>query len=346
MEKTRVQTGRVRVLRNVVLWSTFAVAAIYALGTYSSKMVDGMLAPDEVIAPRTPSEADVLLSTSIRQLESLESLSADVEFESEFFGEKYYGRGRYAQAALPRSFAARRSPFEATRFLLQANLSSSSVEDAKKKARGEGNFLTVVCDCDARAWWRYTSVEGVKTLYRIDIDDLRARLMQLDSDDMEKLRQNGVPNLNCGLDGLPGLGGLAGLLKRVDAYYDLDPEYEKIKSPKGDDLLKITGRVKQKFWDHAKTTLQVAEFEPYLLENIPTNVEIYFGSSRVFPYRIRFYSAYETEGGVKTHEVFAASYEPNSQTITPDDFRFDQPQSTFEHAEGAYIEKLIPGVKL
>lgn len=330
-----------------VLWLSFLLACFWQARSYSARLLeDAFSTKNDAVSD--VSEAELLLHTSVQKLLNQEALSADVEFEAFFFGEKYFGRGRYAEASAPRSSASgRRNPFERTRFLLKATLSSSNVEEAKQKQNnGEENFITIVCDCNSLSWWSYSSIEDEKKLKRINIEELWNRFQRLDPDELEVLKNNGVSDLNCGMNALPGLGGLPGVLKRVDAYYDFTAPVEKIEQESGNVLYKITGKAKDRLWNEAKKSLEVDELEPFLAENIPAYVDVYFGSEQVFPYRIEFYSLNVDGKDALRKNVFCVSYTPNDDPVRPEDFNYDQPQSTFEHMEIPYLEKLIPGVRL
>ncbi|MBR4835112.1 MAG: hypothetical protein IKU86_12395, partial [Thermoguttaceae bacterium] len=56
----------------------------------------------------TASEAERLLRDSIARLEGLRSFSADLNFEARFFGELYFGRGRYEETTEPTTGGAAR----------------------------------------------------------------------------------------------------------------------------------------------------------------------------------------------------------------------------------------------
>lgn len=333
-------------IRVVAMWF-LALSIIYAIITFwSDQTVDAALSEDsELESSGETSEAVLLLNTSIFRLERAKSLSADIEFRSQFFGEEYWGRGRYKESSTSRVFGSTRRPFEKTRFLLDATLTSTSVEDAVQQQGTEENFLTIVCDVAAHSWWRYMSIGGKKSLKRIDFDSLWDKFQQLDDKELETLRSRGVPTLNCGLNSLPGLGGLAGALRRASASFDFEPDVELVKE-RGREFYKITGKARQGVYDDAKKTLGVDLLETYVLENFPTNVAIYFDTKEAFPYRIEYYSLIGEGKDQKRNNIFRADYTPNSEAVNAEDFNYVQPQSIFESVEGNYIEEIIPNVSL
>ncbi|MBR4751858.1 MAG: hypothetical protein IK077_08865 [Thermoguttaceae bacterium] len=344
MTNARNSTGTWTFVGKGALWAFFAVVACWQARSFSEYIVDSAFESDSSWNGR--SETELLFDASVEKLESLNSLSADVEFESSCFGVKYFGRGKYKELSLGRARgASRRTPFETKRFLLNATLSSSDVEEATQSSGPDDNFLTIVCDCEALSWWRYSSVEGEKSLERINIEELWNRFGQLDDEELETLRANGVSDLNCGLNALPGLGGLLGLLRRARANYEFEPTPEAVETRQGDKLFKVVGKARTIFWEEARRSIGLLELEPAELEYMPSNVEIYFDAKWAFPCKFSFYSLVENGGKSVRNDVFTVSYLPNTERVSPEDFKYAQPQSTYRHAEIDYLTELIPGAR-
>lgn len=298
----------------------------------SSRFVDAGFSNDiDDNETREPSESILLLNTAILRLERLESISADVEFQSSFFGESYLGRGKYKEATL----AGSRRPFEKTRFLLDVELVPQKNEDALRAGSAEEDFMTIVCDCDAHAWWSYRNVNGVKTLKRISTEELWDHFQKLNDEDRAKLSDCGVTSLNCGLNSMPGLGGLAGNLRQVSASYDFSPEVKS--DDRFPEALKVTGVAREDAYEG---------MEPFILENVPAEVAVYFDPKDTFPFRFEYYSVI-TEGKNSVKRlIFSVDYNRNDEPVSENGFQYNQPQSTYIHAEVEYLENLIPDVRL
>ncbi|MBP3531713.1 MAG: hypothetical protein J6K25_11120 [Thermoguttaceae bacterium] len=293
----------------------------------------------ERVAPASPSER--LLREAIARLEGLRSVSADLDFEARLFGERYFGRGRYEEtseaSASSGESAARRSTLENVRYRLRASVARGSAKEARDD--GEENVLEIVCDCDRQALWTYTSLEGAKSLTRIDVAELSNGLASLSPEELAAVGVEGP----CAMNGLPGLGGLAGTLRRLTTVYRFEPRIERAEPFKGAEVVKITGRAREAFWKTSKQRLGVDKFEPYLNENLPGNVEIYFGVDWPFPYKIVYFSLAENEEKTR-NDIFTVEYSTvvrNDATIRPENFNYNQPQSTFERVTSKYVEGLI-----
>jgi hypothetical protein len=149
------------------------------------------------------------------------------------------------------------------------------------------------------------------------------------------------------MNGWPGLGGLSGTLRRLSSVYRFEPRIERAPEFKGAEVVKITGRARGDFWNAARRRLGVERFEPYLNENLPGNVEIYFGAEWPFPYKIVYFSLAEDEEKTR-NDIFTVEYSTvvrNDATIRPENFNYNQPQITFERVTSKYIESLIPETK-
>ncbi|MBQ7110756.1 MAG: hypothetical protein IJO06_06010 [Thermoguttaceae bacterium] len=287
----------------------------------------------------SPSPSERLLREAIVRLEGLRSASADLDFEARLFGERYFGRGRYEETSEASSAAdaSRRSALENVRYRLRASIARGSAKEARDD--GEENVLEIVCDCDRQALWTYSSVEGTKTLTRIDVAELSNGLASLSPGELAAVGVEGP----CAMNGLPGLGGLAGTLRRLSAVYRFEPRVEKAPPFKGTEVVKITGRARRAFWDASKRSLGVDKLEPYLSENLPGNVEIYLGADWPFPYKIVYFSLAENEEKTR-NDVFTVEYSSvvrNDATIRPENFNYNQPQITFERVTSKYVESLI-----
>lgn len=320
------------------VWGWACMVAFFLALAYveSERFVEAELADRDVEAVRESSQSVLMLNTAIQRLERMRSLSADVEFQASFFGEKYYGRGEYKEATFGRSFGSVRRPFDRTRFLLDAKLTSANVEDALRKEDVEENFMTIVCDCAAHAWWSYLSIDGTKTLKRINTEELWDTIQKLKDEDRAKLLECGIATLNCGLNSMPGLGGLAGILRRASVAYAFAPDVELIEGEERD-LYKIVGK------------MQLEEFSnlaDFVAENAPSEVAIYFDSKDAFPCRIEYYSTVGEGKNAERSLIFSVDYKQNNEPVREEDFNYNQPQSTFEHAEIDYLEELIPDLRL
>ena len=316
--------------------STARAASVSRVETFALEEATG---GNGVAASDSPAER--LLRESIVRLEGLRSLSADLNFEAHFFGERYFGRGRYEEtseaSAASGGGASRRSSLENVRFRLRASIAPGSA----KAARGDGaeNVLEVVCDCDRQALWTYSSLEGAKSLSRVDVAELSSALASFREDELAAVGLEGP----CAMNGLPGLGGLTGTLRRLATVYRFEPEAAKAPSFKGTEVVKITGRARKPFWETAKRRLEVDAFEPYLNENLPGNVEIYFGVDWPFPYKIVYFSLADDEEKTR-NDIFTVEYSAvtrNDATIRPENFNYNQPQITFERVTSKYVESLI-----
>lgn len=340
------------------LWGGFAVSALCAASfsfertwnevagareatTSGTSVEAGAFDAAASFEPSDPnaSPAERLLRESIVRLEGLRSFSADLDFEARFFGERYFGRGRYEETSeATGGSAARRSTLENARYRLRASIARGNARDD-----GEENVQEIVCDCDRQALWKYTSLEGAKSLTRVDVAELSNGLASLS---VEELAAVGVEG-PCAMNGLPGLGGLAGTLRRLSAVYRFEPRIERAPTFKGTEVVKITGRARGKFWETSKRRLGVDRFEPYLNENLPGNVEIYLGADWPFPYKIVYFSLAENEEKTR-NDIFTVEYSTvvrNDATIRPENFNYNQPQITFERVTSKYVESLIAEAK-
>ena len=217
---------------------------------------------------------------------------------------------------------------------------------AAADADQEDNFLTIVCDCDALVWWKYSSINGQKELERINFEELWRLFQQLDPAETEALRANGVPDLNCGLNGLPGLGGLLGQLRRAYAYYEFGPTPEVVETRHGDRLYRVVGEARPIFWEAMKSSFGVEELDPVLSEYLPSRVEIYFDTKWSFPCKFAFYSLANDAKKPIRHDVFTVSYLPNTDPVAPEEFKYVQPQRNSKSVESEYLAESIYGIAL
>lgn len=329
------------------LWGVVAAAAWGAASFSVERTLEEVVGARETSAEASveaddwgtaSSPAESLLRRSIVRLEGLRSLSADLEFEGRFFGERYLGRGRYEETSEGTGGSgARRSTLDNVRYRLWAAISRGNAKGASDEH--EDNSQEIVCDCDRQALWKYTAMEGGKSLTRIDVEELSSGLANFS---VEELKAIGVEG-PCAANGLPGLGGLPGTLRRLSTVYRFEPRIEKAPDFMGTEVVKITGRARETFWKTSKERLGVDRFEPYLNENLPGNVEIYFGVDWPFPYKIVYFSLAEDEERTR-NDIFTLEYSTvvrNDATIRPEDFNYHQPQTTFERVTSKYVESLI-----
>jgi len=351
-EGTARRGGERRTAAKAALWCGVAASAFYVASSSASRTLDAVSGAVEAragvaasVATPPPSgggenpatsQAERLLRESIVRLEGLRSTSANLEFEARLFGESYFGRGRYEETS-EASDASRRSALENVRYRLRASVARGSAKEAR--GDGEENVLEIVCDCDRQALWTYSSLEGAKSLTRIDVAELSNALANLSGEELAAVGVEGP----CAMNGLPGLGGLAGTLRRLAATYRFEPKVERAPDFKGAETVKITGRARADFWKAAKRRLGVETLEPYMAENLPGNVEIYFGVDWPFPYKIVYFSTAENEEQTR-NDVFRVEYSSvvrNDATIRPEDFNYNQPQITFERVTTKYVDSLI-----
>ncbi len=344
----------IKATRKFLLWTSASLILGFCADSYSARLIESVLdgSQDEntvLIARR--SEAENALASSIVYLEQLRSLSVNVSFEGSFFGEQYLGRGVYEESSSDRSQSETtlRRPLESTRFLLRATCFCSDVKDARDDRENAENALEIVCDSDAFSWWRYSSIEGEKSLEHIDVEELENTIGTLDSAEYATLASSGVERA-CGMNGMPGLGGLAGALKRLNVSYQFEPTPEKLELTPGVQALKISGTIKEEFWEGAKKRLNVDVFDARQLEYLPTNVEIYLSvDQQYFPLKIHYYSSYEINGRKERRDFFTVEYSEiirNDDAIDNSKFKYVQPQINYERANDKYVEELIPGVRL
>jgi len=337
--------------RKLLLWTSASVLFGFCADSYSARLVESVVdgTNENVVEFNTRnSAADNALASSIVYLEQLRSLSATVSFEGSFFGERYLGRGQYEESSSDPSSSSFRRPLESTRFLLRATCFCSDVKDKRDDGETAESALEIVCDSDDASWWRYSSIEGDKTLERINIEELENVLGALDASETTKLASAGVESV-CGMNGMPGLGGLAGMLKRLSVSYQFEPEVEKVELEPGVNALKIAGTVKQDFWDGAKKRLGVDALDSFQLEYLPTNVEIFLSDDQFFPLKIHYYSSYEFKGRKERRDFFTVEYSDvvrNAPNVDESKFNYVQPQIHYIPDNDKYVEELIPGVRL
>ncbi len=309
----------------------------YAARSQESRTTFGD-ANDESTSP-----ARRLLNESIARLEGLRSFSAELDFEAKMFGERYSGRGRYEETSEPSAAEKerRRHPLESTNFRLRVSTEKPSAKAVFSNA--EENVLEVVCDVERRALWTYTSVEGAKNLTHINIEELLDALTRLGETERQALADAGFGRA-CGANGLPELGGLSGTLKRLGEAYRFEPNVENADWRGKGDVFKIVGTIKPEYLARLTGQLGVETLEPFLAENAPTEVEIFFGKDWPFPYKIQYFSISEDKN-ITRNDIFFVEYSSvvmNDATIRPENFKYNQPQINFDRATSAYLERLIP----
>jgi len=333
-----------------LLWTSASLILGFCADTYSARLVESVVDgtnENAVEFNARNSDADNALASSIVYLEQLRSLSAAVSFEGNFFGEQYIGRGQYEESSTDPSESSFRRPLESTRFLLRATCFCSNVKEKRSDDEDEESALEIVCDSDDVSWWRYSSIEGEKNLERINIEELENVLGALDAAESAKLASAGVERV-CGMNGMPGLGGLAGALKRLSVSYRFEPEVEKVEWENGVKALKISGTIKEDFWEGAKKRLGVDALDSFQLEYIPTNVEIFLSDYQFFPLKINYYSSYEIKGRKERHDFFTIEYSDvvrNDPKVDESKFNYVQPQIHYIPNNDKYVEELIPGVQ-
>ena len=295
--------------------------------------------------------SDRVIDKAIKNLEALHSLSADFEYESYFFGEKRRGSGRYEELSIKRGRGASSiPPLESNRFLVRATLDpDESAEERGKKSENaasesdaeRGDLFEIVCDADRRTWWRFVSLNGSRSLLQLSIEELENSLVQLDEAETRALNANGVTH-SCGMSGMPGLGGIAGVLKRLGANYDFQPEPEIVTTNRGARFLKLHGEAKEVFWRRVRFNVGMSELSDPIKENIPASVEIYCNEDWAFPHKIVYYSAEDSKRS-KT-QLFSVTYSNvtrNDADVTASRFQYVQPQINSDRYDSDYLEELV-----
>ena len=333
-----------------VCWPCAAIITIMLAlcARQSNRCVALMQAETRVKAARTlgassAARSNRLLVASIMRLEELNSLSTTLEFEADFFGKRYRGRGEYRELSAHRENASNsRKPLE-TNFSLRAQLREKDAPTEREES--PENSIEIVCDCARRAWWRYEILDGAKSLQQINIEELANSLAQMDDQEAAaRLATNGVDRA-CGVNGLPGLGGLPGMLKRLGAYYEFEPEVASVSSGRGLKSFKISGKAAPFFWDAARAKLESDRVDDRFRENLPDHVEIYFGTDWPFPYKITYYTILETEKKKQRRDVFSIQFSDvklNDPNVRAEEFEYIQPQVNFERVTKDYLQELAP----
>ena len=346
----------------ILLWTCFMLLACWRAYSFSAHLADDANSSVQ----EYHREPAILLSTALATLESQREISLKLEFEAKFFGENYYGLGRYVEIPSSLKFAkifpAGRNGFELTKYFLRAHVFSSKVEDAKDGAK---NSIHIVCDSANSSWWSSSTIEENTTFKQIDLSELWERMKLLKNSEKKFLQDSGIvffdsngdPSPRCGLNRLPGLGGLYGMFLEICNTYDFKTLAEETHSPElKRQVYKLSGQIKQSQLDAAKARLYVGEFEPYIAENIPTNVEILFPypkedggyggragverrANNLFPCVIKFYSICDG----KRNDIFRVVFEQSSDPIPNGAFTLNSRDSTYERWETPYLKQLIPG---
>ena len=319
-------------------WRASDLPSRVDVARFMSDASDATLAAPAVVGA-SRGETDRLFAAAISNLERLRSLSANFEFESRFFGERRVGRGRYAELSERSQNALGLPPLETNRFLLHAVLAPNEKDAAKEL---EENSLDVVCDADRKTWWRFSSIEGSKSLIQLNIEELENSLAQLDSEETANLVESGVDRA-CGMSGMPGLGGLAGVLKRLAVSYRFEAEPSLVRSEKGDEFYKATGVARERFRDAVRRNFGEGTPNADVLENIPEKVEIYFGKDWAFPFKISYFGVGATNASEPIFTVSYFSVVREDALIAPEDFNYAQPQINSERYESDYLQELVGG---
>ena len=333
-----------RIVANLIAFAALTLAGWRAsdlpnrldVARFMTQTEDATLDVPAVVG-RTRGETDRLFAAAISNLERLRSLSANLEFESNFFGERRVGRGRYAELSERSQNAIGLPPLETNRFLLHAVLAPNE-RDADRGL--EENTLDVVCDADRKTWWRFSSIEGSKSLVQLNIEELENSLAQLDEDETNNLIESGVDRA-CGMSGMPGLGGLSGALKRLASLYRFELEPSLVRSEKGDEFYKATGVARERFREAVRRNFGDGTPNADVLANVPEKVEIYFGKDWAFPFKISYYGVGATE---TTEPLFSVSYSSvvrEDASIAPEHFNYAQPQINSERYESDYLQELV-----
>ncbi|MDO5555049.1 MAG: hypothetical protein Q4G68_14945 [Planctomycetia bacterium] len=317
--------------------------------------VDSSSAPDQA--------ALELIHSTIDRIEQLQSISTELEIDSYLFGETYKGVGKYEEllsrteqrpspsgqsnTAGARPARARRlSPLEWSRFRLHVKM--LPIDAKVRQEHEEESVLEVVCDL--KALWTYRKIEGSESLTQLHIEDLANCLSRLTEEEKASLADNAVER-PCGMSGLPGLGGVSGLLRRFLVFYDFLTPPEDMALDNGRfPVWKISASLKKEHRQLMKNKLLADDpvARRTLLETVPTNLELFIGKERPFPYRIRYYSQWDEEN-LTPQPICSISFNPyyeNVASINPQNFIYGPPPLNYDRINDRYLLELVPGIEL
>ena len=216
-------------------------------------------------------ETDSLYREMLSVVEAAVSISARIRQQIALFGQEFIASGEYNELKAPEL----RGRKEATRFRLELKIQSP----AGSSNTDSPNSLTISRDSTYQYIYRYTSIEGVKRLERIDIKRLT-----------EAIEKQGGYTGPIEVASMFGLGGLAGMLRSIRNQYNFSdaPVKTQINEKNGSIAVwKIRGRLKP---DAIAALTVDGNGNPQAIpKHTPTVIDIYIGVDDRFPFRFDYF---------------------------------------------------------
>ena len=224
-----------------------------------------------ILPPESRIETDSLYREMLSAVEAAVSISASIRQQIILFGQEFIAKGAYYELKAQEL----RGHKEATRFRLELQIQSP----AGSSNTDSPNSLTISRDSSYQYIYRYTSIEGVKRLERIDIKRL-----------MEAIEKQGGYTGQIEVASMIGLGGLAGMLRSIRNQYDFSdvPIMTQINEKSGSIAVwKIRGRLKPAAI--AALTVDTNGNPQAIPKHTPTIIDIYIGVDDRFPFRFDYF---------------------------------------------------------
>ena len=216
-------------------------------------------------------ETDSLYREMLSSVEAAVSISARIRQQTTLFGQEFIASGAYNELKTQEL----RGRKDATRFRLELQIQSP----AGASNTDSPNSLTISRDSTYQYIYRYTSIEGIKRLERIDIKRL-----------MEAIEKQGGYTGPIEVASMFGLGGLAGMLRSIRNQYDFSyaPVMTQINEKNGSIAVwKIRGRLKPAAI--AALTVDANGNSQAIPKHTPTAIDIYIGVDDRFPFRFDYF---------------------------------------------------------
>ena len=291
-------------------------------------------------------ESDALIAATIRRLENLNSISAEISLKANLFGEVYTGTGHYEELA-PEKHARQGvldTPVMPTKFRLHLEIPAPGA--AAIDHRVEDNILEIVCD--GRSVWNYTSIEGEKKLTEINLTEMVGILGQLSRGEQRLLEQRGIV-LPSPVGSFPALGGIAGTLQSLRYWYRFDPTPQVSYFNSGTfPVWKLTGRMRSDIVPTLQKKVTRGEDRHHdLLTYLPDTVELYIGQKTPFPFRIAYLSHAGDEQRSQARPLMTLDFphtNENTSTITSNNFVY-VPKINSVRVTKDYLRDLIPEIE-
>ncbi len=291
-------------------------------------------------------ESDALITATIRRLENLNSISAEISLKMTVFGENFTGTGHYEELAPEKH--ARQGVLDTsvmpTKFRLHLEIPAPGAAAIDHQV--EDNILEIVCD--GRSVWNYTSIEGEKKLTEINLTEMVGILGQLSRNEQRLLQQRGIV-LPSPVGSFPALGGIAGTLQSLRYWYQFDPTPQVSYFNAGDlPVWKLTGRMRSDILATLRRKVTREEDRHRDLEaNLPDAVELYIGQKTLFPLRIAYFSYGSEEQRSQARPLMTLDFPhtcENTSTITSNNFVY-VPKINSVRVTKDYLRDLIPEIE-